>query len=104
MTDERIPDKDSREIITVARGFAKLLSAGETLSAGTAVVTVSVKSGTDPNPNAMKSGSPSIVGSDVLQKIISGIDGNDYIITFEVQTSLGHKYVEAVILPVRDVD
>lgn len=99
---ERLSDKDPREVITISKGFAPLLQSGETIS--NPVVTAAVASGTDPNPSAILSGAPSISGSDVLQKITGGIDGVDYLITFKVNTNLGHVYVEAVILPAVTAD
>ena len=70
--------------------FSPVLGASETLS--TATCTVTVKSGTDPTPNAIKVGSPSISGTKATQRIYNGLDGVIYRIEMTVTTSLTNVY------------
>jgi hypothetical protein len=51
---------------------------------------------------AMISGSPSIVGSKVRQKIVGGIDGNNYVIRVRIITTNGDKIEDEITLKVRD--
>jgi len=70
--------------------FSPVLGSTETLS--TATCTVTVKSGTDPTPSAIKVGSPSISGTKATQRIYNGLDGVIYRIEMTVTTSLTNVY------------
>lgn len=65
--------------------FVKELDAGETILSS--VWTITVKDGVDPNASAMLSGSPTINGTKVTQKIIGGVDGVQYCLTCLATTS-----------------
>lgn len=87
--------KDPTEIINIGFDFAALTA---TPSAPT--VSVELVKGTDATPSAMLSGSPSIVGSSVYQKIIGGVDGCTYNIRCTASAPDGSKYVLADVLHV----
>jgi hypothetical protein len=63
------------------------LQAGETISS--VQVSVSVYSGTDPNPAAILSGAASVAGNIITQLFTGGVLGVIYEVLFEVFTSLG---------------
>lgn len=69
--------------------FTDLLAAGETIS--TAVVTIDVIHGTDPDPSAMIAGSPSVSGNVVSVKLIGGIADVIYCVHCLATTSNGLK-------------
>jgi hypothetical protein len=70
--------------------FTSRLAAGETLT-GVPTVTVTVYSGTDPNPSAVKSGAASISGNTVVQKFTGGLAGVIYSVVAACSTSLGQS-------------
>ena len=70
--------------------FSPVLGSTETISS--AVCTVTVKEGTDPSPNSIKVGSPSISGSKATQRISAGLDGVIYRLEMSVTTSLTNVY------------
>lgn len=67
--------------------FLSLIALGETLS--TASVAAVVYSGTDASPSSLISGSATISGSQVTQKITGGVLGVTYLLTCTVTTSAG---------------
>ncbi len=80
----------SGELETVVFDFTSRLTPAETLS--TAVTTAVVYSGTDASPSAIISGSASISGQKVSQKITTvsvGVLGVTYDLVCTVTTSLG---------------
>ena len=89
--------KDPTELITVAFEFAALT---DTPSAP--VVTAARHAGADDEtPAAILSGSPTVSGSKVLQEIIDGNAGTDYLLRCQVDAPDGSRYVLAGVLPVR---
>lgn len=82
--------------------FSPILTAVETIS--TATCTVQVRDGSDPNPNDIKVGTPSISGPLVVQRIYAGINGVIYRLEMTVTTSLTNTYTlvgdVAVFLPI----
>lgn len=79
------------ETVTIGFDLVNLLVTGETL--GSTTFTATVISGTDPSPSGLISGSASVVGSEVSQKITGGVDGVVYEIRAEVDTSVGHTFI-----------
>jgi hypothetical protein len=73
------------ELLNPPFDFAKALSENELLL--TSSVTVSVYSGVDPAPSAIKSGSPAIMGSQVHQMMRGGVLGCVYELLCTVITS-----------------
>lgn len=68
---------EAGEVKAVRFDFSsEVTSSSATLS--NPVVEVSVLEGTDPTPNAMKVGLPTIVGLEVVQKIQPGVPGCTY--------------------------
>jgi hypothetical protein len=80
--------------------FTDVLAQGETISSTT--VTLSVYSGTDGAPSGNKSGSASISGAVVSQKIkpVSGALGNIYQVVCDAVTSLSNTFQKAGLLAV----
>lgn len=80
--------------------FTDVLSQGETISSAT--VTLSVYSGTDGSPSGNKSGSVTISGAQVSQKIkpVSGALGNIYQALCDATTSSANIYQKAGLLAV----
>lgn len=79
------------ETANITFNFLSRLGASETIS--TAVVTASVYSGTDASPSAIVSGSASISGAVVTQKITAGVEGTIYKLTCTITTSLSQTLV-----------
>jgi hypothetical protein len=73
--------------------YTALLGEGETITS--AVWTNSVKSGADANPGAMISGTASIEGSLVMQKLAGGVAGVSYWPICTAVTSMG----QTIVLP-----
>lgn len=69
--------------------YTDLLAVGETITS--AAITIDVLYGTDPTPNAMIAGSPTIAGPIVSIKLISGIAGVLYCIHCLATCSSGLK-------------
>ena len=73
---QRLDPKDPEENVYVVFEFAALTAAPSSPS-----VTVTRHAGeADASPSAIKSGDPIVDGSRVLQKVIDGVDGADYLI------------------------
>lgn len=77
--------KPSGETCTEIFDFTSRLALAETIS--TATVTAAVYSGTDASPSAVVSGSASISGAQVSQKLTAGTLGVTYLLTCTVTTS-----------------
>jgi hypothetical protein len=84
------------ETVTETFDFLSRLAVGETISA--AAVAATVYSGTDASPSAILSGSPSISGSKVTQKITAGTLGVVYKLMCTVTTSTSQLLVLAAFL------
>jgi hypothetical protein len=78
--------------------YSPVLGTTETLVSATCVV--EVKEGTDPSPNDIIVGSPSISGSKVAQRIKDGLDGVIYRLEMTTTTSVGNVYTIVGDLPV----
>ncbi len=79
--------KAAGETQTYVFDFTSRLSIGETLL--TAAVAATVWSGDDPLPSAIISGSASIAGPKVSQKVTAGVTGTVYDLVCTVTTSAG---------------
>lgn len=73
------------ETVTEIFDFTSRLAAAETIS--TAAVTAVVYSGTDASPSSIVSGSATISGQKVTQKIAAGTLGVTYLLTCTITTS-----------------
>lgn len=78
--------KTPSETRTQVFEFLSLLGTGETVSSAT--VTVTVWSGVDANPSALKSGATTCSGTRVTQTFTGGLEGVIYLITVLGTTSL----------------
>lgn len=78
--------------------FTSRLALGETLS--TASTAATVYSGTDASPSAVISGSASISGGQVSQKVTAGTEGVTYKLICTVTTSAGQTLLLVSFLPV----
>jgi hypothetical protein len=69
----------------------RLSITGDTLT-GTPVVTVSVMAGSDPNPSAIRVGSPTLSSNNmqVIQRVSGGVSGTAYILSFQCATEQGN--------------
>lgn len=79
------PPKLSGETKTYEWDFSSLLAVGETIS--TQTVTASVYSGTDASPSSIISGSATVSGDVVSQKITAGTVGVIYLLKCTITTS-----------------
>lgn len=78
--------------------FTPVLLTGETISS--AALSVTVRTGTDATPSAILSGSASISGGYVVQRVIAGTDNVTYRITCTATTSSSNIYTLTADLPV----
>lgn len=79
--------------------FSNMLAVGETLTSVQGVV-VCVAQGTDPNPNNLISGQPTIVGNVVNQMITGGVANTLYTLSISVMTSKSQILTGVVQFPV----
>ena len=93
------PEKRSAEAVTVTFRFARDLPAGVALAPGASVV-ITVRKGADAVPQAMLAGVPSVSGSDVLARIMGGLDGVQYLVTCIADTEAGDRLQLEAVLPV----
>jgi hypothetical protein len=89
--------KDPAETITVAFNFADLT---DTPSSPDVVATRHAGTA-DASPSAILSGSPIVSGTKILQTIVGGTAGTDYLLRCQVSAPDGSVYVLAGVLPVR---
>ncbi len=92
--------KDPEEIINVTFPFVDELGT-ESISAGTAVVTIAVKEGVDASAAAMLNGAPVVSGTNVFQSVKNGVNGAVYGLRCRIDTSGGRRLVLTANLPVR---
>jgi hypothetical protein len=78
--------------------FTSRLTAAETIS--TASVTAIVYSGTDAAPGSLISGTTTISGKTVTQKVAGGVLGVTYLLKCSITTSLGQTLALSGFLPV----
>lgn len=66
-------------------GFSARLAEGETVSS--AVFTIEVVEGTDPEPASMLSGAPTTTSTGAFQRVAGGVDGCTYKLTCVATTT-----------------
>jgi hypothetical protein len=94
------PAKDPAETLVATFDYSLDLDAGETIA--TAATTCTLLAGTDSNPSAVLSGSPTIDAGMVLQPFTGGVDGAVYTLRCQATlTPTGRVLVLAATLPVR---
>lgn len=93
----------SPEAVVLTFNFVLFLPPGVFLT-GTPAVTFAMVYGSDSNPGALSAGPPAVDGTGtlVLQPVMGGLDGNDYLIVASCNTTNGY-WTPALpaILPVR---
>jgi hypothetical protein len=99
MTTRTIGPKDPAESEVVTFDFTNKMR-GETIS-GVVSVTIAVESGNDPSPSNMLNGAPAVSGFKVMQAIAGGIDGTNYYMRCQIQTSGNRTPVCGGVLAVR---
>lgn len=97
-TRQELPPKLAGEIVNVTFDFSSRLGIGETIS--TQTVTATVYSGTDASPSAIISGSASVSGAVVTQKLTGGVLGVLYKLLCAVTTSAGQTLQVAAFLAI----
>ena len=103
-----LPAKRRIDVRPFKVDFSQWLGSGESVTA--AQLSVSLFTGTDPDPAAILYLDPEILNNVVTQRIREGIPGNIYTITMEVTTNLGNELtaetVQAVLpdgVPAEDI-
>lgn len=77
--------KAASETRIIIADLASAMNAGDALSSAT--VTCSLWSGVDASPSSVISGSATVSGTKVTQKVTGGVEGNIYILTFSGVTA-----------------
>lgn len=77
--------------------FTALLGPGESVTGIISAPSATVISGTDTNPSAIISGSPSTTSPYIYQMITGGIAGNQYQVSVTVSTSEGETLIGKVV-------
>jgi hypothetical protein len=90
--------KHSGETRSQIFDFISRLALAETIS--TATTTAAVYSGTDASPSSVISGSASISGTQVTQKLTAGTAGVVYLLTCTITTSAGQVLTLNAFLPI----
>lgn len=85
---KQLPEKRPAEEVTVTFRFARDLAVGVTLVAG-ATVAATVRKGVDAGAAAMVAGPPAVSGTNVLVRVVGGVDGVQYLLTALAPTSDG---------------
>jgi hypothetical protein len=78
--------------------FSGALGSSETITSANCVV--EVKDGVDASPSSILSGSPSISGSVVTQKITGGLNGVTYRVEMSATSNTGNVYTIVGDIPV----
>lgn len=91
-------DPSARRVLTFS--FSKDLSAGDTIAAAT--VDVSLASGTDETPAALKVGDAAVVGTDVLHMAAGRPDGNAYVLKCLATTSNGEILALSAVITMQE--
>lgn len=92
-------DKDPREILPLGFDLFDLLAMGESVIA--AEPSIEVVAGTDESPAAMLLGASEIDGRQVGQWIQGGVAGAAYLISIQIDTSLGKRLICTAGLRIR---
>ncbi|SCX40392.1 hypothetical protein [Nitrosospira sp. Nsp1] len=87
--------KDPEESIVLTFDFSAVAA-----TVANPQISIEVISGADPDAQAMRSGSPQVDGSKVLQLVVGGVDGVDYHLRCEGESG-AEKLVIGVSLRVR---
>lgn len=91
--------KGPDEEFPVAFSFVRELAEGETITSVIGVA-VTVVSGTDASPEAIKGSAPEIAAAEVRMFVRGGLPGVTYALVCHVATSAGRKLARPAHLPV----
>lgn len=94
MSHTYLGPKDVAETKVVEFDFSDELGAGESI-VSVATVEVSVITGTDASPNALRSGTAIVSGTSVLQRITGGVAGCTYHLRCVATANTGTVHVVA---------
>lgn len=94
------PSKFNTTQLFLEFNYLSLLAPSETITG--ASITASVLVGTDPNPQAVVAGSPTITGPIVAQLIIGGLVGVIYLLNCVISTNQGNSILLQGHLAVTD--
>jgi hypothetical protein len=97
----QLPSKQVADVLVATFPFQDQMAFGELING--AIVTVTLYTGTDPNPSAILSGIPNYVSSgglSVAQTLVSGVSGNVYLLVCTVSTTLGNTFANQGYLAV----
>lgn len=92
--------KSPSEVIDVGFDLSNLVLNDLTIS--TALIDVTIETGTANPSTLIKVGSPSIVGKTVLQRISQGVIANTYMLTLTATASNGETFSEAACIAVEE--
>ena len=96
--------KQPAEKFYVGVNFEALLADGESIElTQSQVVAYDMANGSDVSAEMIEAGTLSLKDETILQaRVIGGVDGKKYKLSFRAATSLGNLYEEDVILVVKD--
>ena len=86
-----LESKNVSETINLRIDASGLMDTGEAITAVLAYVVV--WSGTDPNPSAILSGSPTVLTNVIRQNVIGGVAGVTYMLRFDLTTNQGNQRI-----------
>lgn len=89
--------KDPAEVLEISFDFLEVTSAPITPQ----VTVVNCSGVADSSPGTLLSGSPTVSGSSVVQRVVGGLAGADYLLRCQVDTATGLRFVLSRVLPVR---
>jgi len=98
MADPKMLTKTSYDELNVAFDLSEALASGDTISAAA----VTVLDADDADQAAMVSGSASISGTTVTQKIVGGTEPNYYTCRLRTETAGGEKFQDSILILVKD--
>lgn len=100
MADYAFDSKRSDETVILSIDFKNVLRGASIASA--VEWTVTVESGTDPNPSNILSGIASYAGTEATHKIVGGVDGVTYALLIGVTTDNGQTLKLLATLTIDD--
>jgi hypothetical protein len=93
-------EKQPAETFVIGIDFVDYLAVGETISTQT-VTSINTATSLD-SSGTFLSGAPGVSGSQVLQRIVAGANGDRHIAQFRVTTSLGNTYEAEIAISVKE--
>jgi len=97
--EEKSWTKASWEEITITFDAGNAVASTDTISSAS----VTIYDAAGDSASTMIDGDASISGTNILQKIKGGTDGQDYIVRLQITTTAGEKIEDTLLIKVRDV-